>query len=1199
MLATKSCLFTCAGLVALLTGAPPPAPLGAQSAPPHIKIAYWNIQSGFGQSGLPGTSCAFTEGANCTDASQPLNAWGMHVVQDTLAAAVKNDPAVVALGLSEAWACGTATAVQQFLGWKGRTSTRGGIGLVARYGFAGPEEWIQLDTSSNLNPADTKYALRIPICLDGTCSRSLLTYTTHAFADGLNDAAGHLATRVQFAQMVEFMSTRSQGQPHVLVGDLNVWEGTSVVCGQSPRGEAIEMLRAAGYLDAWPSVHAREAGFTGMWNRATCGTPEGSLWKRIDYGWSKRLNPLSMSRFGMVQPGMCAPSDHAGIVIDYGLEDANAPAPTVSIEAPFEDAAVSGAVNVDIRVSAASPIVRVELLVDRQVVATLAAAPYVYRWDATSVPNGPHVLEAAATNAAGQRSVSPSLSIEVANPSAADDEVVLRAGAAAITGTAWTLVSDPTAAGGRRLQNANAGAPNRATAQPTPSQYVEFAFSARAGRPYRLWLRGKATDDLPVNDSVHVQFSGSVDAAGKPLFRIGSQSSTTVHLEDCGGCGLAGWGWQDNASARDVLGPPLFFATTGPQRLRIHAKEDGLGIDQVVLSAVTYRYGPPGAAQNDDTNVPIPGGASSDSPPSVAITAPRTGTTAAAPGLFRVAATASDSDGIVQRVEFFDGPKLLGIAYRQPFEITWTDVAAGNHVLTARATDSTGNSSVSGAINIVVSSSPEPPDDPPPPPPPSAGDEIVLHVASAAQVTGGWVVTSDATAASGARLQSPNAGAAKLTQALANPTLAFEVPFTAEAGKAYRIWVRGKALGDSYNNDSVFVQFDGSVDAAGRALWRSGTTAATAIVLEDCGGCGVGGWGWADNGYGLNVLGPVVYFARTGTQRLRIQTREDGLGIDQVVLSAVKYKSAAPGAAKNDTTILAPGTGGSAPNVPPTISLTVPPGNRQAPAAVLLQATASDRDGTVTAVEFFVGTTLIARTTASPYQATWSASAAGTYSVRAIAIDNAGARNSSSGVSVTITAPPDPPPPGTATEVVLHVAADAQIVQGWSVIADSTAAGGRRLQNPNAGAAKLTTALAQPTQAFEMTFDAEAGRPYRIWMRGRALADSYNNDSAYLQFDGSVNASGGAMWRIGTTSATSIVLEDCGGCGVNGWGWADNGYGPNVLGPVVYFVRSGPQRIRVQMREDGLGIDQVVISAGTYLTARPGLTKNDTTIIRR
>ena len=92
--------------------------------------------------------------------------------------------------------------------------------------------------------------------------------------------------------------------------------------------------------------------------------------------------------------------------------------------------------------------------------------------------------------------------------------------------------------------------------------------------------------------------------------------------------------------------------------------------------------------------------------------------------------------------------------------------------------------------------------------------------------------------------------------------------------------------------------------SAGTAAWRIGTASAAEVNLEDCNGCGVSGWGWQDNGYGVGVLGPVIVFAQSGRQTLRIQPREDGFGIDQIVLSAVKYSSEAPGALKNDATIL-------------------------------------------------------------------------------------------------------------------------------------------------------------------------------------------------------------------------------------------------------------------------------------------------------
>src|SRR5262245_20466204 len=154
------------------------------------------------------------------------------------------------------------------------------------------------------------------------------------------------------------------------------------------------------------------------------------------------------------------------------------------------------------------------------------------------------------------------------------------------------------------------------------------------------------------------------------------------------------------------------------------------------------------------------------------------------------------------------------------------------------------------------------------------------------------------------------------------------------------------------------------------------------------------------------------------------------------------------------------------------------------------------------------------------------------------------------------------------------------------------------MEHPDAGAPKIATAAAQPLNYFELTFTAEANKPYRLWLRGRAQADSYNNDSVYVQFSESVTSTGAPANRIGTTQAVPVVLEDCSGCGGNGWGWQDNGYGAGVLGAPLYFA-AGLQRIRVQQREDGISIDQIVLSPDTYLTQSPGATKNDTTTLSR
>ena len=382
-------------------------------------------------------------------------------------------------------------------------------------------------------------------------------------------------------------------------------------------------------------------------------------------------------------------------------------------------------------------------------------------------------------------------------------------------------------------------------------------------------------------------------------------------------------------------------------------------------------------------------------------------------------------------------------------------------------------------------------------PPPAAAD-IVLYAAHAPIVRGSWIIESDGTAASGARLTDPDAGRAKVSQAAPAPVDYIELTFQADAAIAYHLWLRGRADRNFYGNDSVYVQFSGSVSSTGEPVFRLGSTASAVVCIEQGDGAGLDGWGWADNGW--NGLGPDVYFAESGVQTIRIQRREDGISIDQIVLSPASFLRQAPGAAKNDTTVYPESSAGESP----------PPSN---------------------------------------------------------------------------------------DDVVLYTRHAAIAGDGFVVTSDPSAAGGSRLTSLNRAAAKVVTALASPTTYAELEFMAEAGRPYRLWLRGRADGDHWGNDSVHVQFSDSVDSAGRPAFRLGTPESVVVNLEDCSGCGLRGWGWQDDGWGVGVLGPEIHFAATGRHLLRIQNREDGLAIDQVLLSAGPYLDSSPGALTDDTTIL--
>ncbi|MDP6922619.1 MAG: Ig-like domain-containing protein, partial [Lutibacter sp.] len=88
--------------------------------------------------------------------------------------------------------------------------------------------------------------------------------------------------------------------------------------------------------------------------------------------------------------------------------------------------------------------------------------------------------------------------------------------------------------------------------------------------------------------------------------------------------------------------------------------------------------------------------------PTVSITSPANNTDYKEGEDITITATASDLDGAVARVEFYDGTTKLGEDTTQPYSYVWSGAAIGDHQIHAKAIDDSNGESTSQTINVSV-----------------------------------------------------------------------------------------------------------------------------------------------------------------------------------------------------------------------------------------------------------------------------------------------------------------------------------------------------------------------------------------------------------------------------------------------------------------------------------------------------------------
>ncbi|MDD5687375.1 MAG: FG-GAP-like repeat-containing protein [Elusimicrobia bacterium] len=149
-------------------------------------------------------------------------------------------------------------------------------------------------------------------------------------------------------------------------------------------------------------------------------------------------------------------------------------------------------------------------------------------------------------------------------------------------------------------------------------------------------------------------------------------------------------GVESNSSAQTgniaALGTALRLGANGGGTETFNGAMDGVKIYNIALT---------GSEILADKNL-------TSQPPTISISTIAITNGSNPPATVRIDATASDSDGTVSKVEFFNGTTLIGTDTSSPYSYTWNPVPAGTYSITATATDNSGATAITAAQIVII-----------------------------------------------------------------------------------------------------------------------------------------------------------------------------------------------------------------------------------------------------------------------------------------------------------------------------------------------------------------------------------------------------------------------------------------------------------------------------------------------------------------
>ena len=449
---------------------------------------------------------------------------------------------------------------------------------------------------------------------------------------------------------------------------------------------------------------------------ANASDPENQLSRVEFYSGTMLIGTDTAAPYSFTWPGVPAGTysltavayDAGGLSAQSGAVAVTVTAPNqppaVSLTAPANGATYTAPATIAIAANAADPenqLTKVEFYSGATLLGTDTTAPYTFTW--AGVPAGTYSLQAVAYDAGGLTGTTASVVVTV------------------------TTAPGPLPAG---QQAADIGAP--AIAGTTSYSSGVYQISAGGGDIWVMadrfhYVYQQVSGDMDVSLRVASQslshewaragvmiratletgapYAATLITAGHGYAfqrRLASGTTTTYTNGNAG----AAPGWVRIKRTGSLF---TAYRSSDGQTWTAIASDSVSMNNQVYVGIAVSSYSTtvPAAVVADSFTVtevaPV------NQPPAVSLTAPANGATFTAPATIALAASASDPENQLNRVEFYSGTTLLGIDTTAPYAFSWSSVAAGTYSLKAVAYDEGGLSAQSAAVTVTVGTPVQPP----------------------------------------------------------------------------------------------------------------------------------------------------------------------------------------------------------------------------------------------------------------------------------------------------------------------------------------------------------------------------------------------------------------------------------------------------------------------------------------------------------